>query len=52
MILVLKIQATVSTQVINEYVDKDVENERKRVLALLPKLKAAPVLLSELTKVK
>ncbi|XP_047638714.1 phospholipid-transporting ATPase ABCA3-like [Phacochoerus africanus] len=44
-------KATVSTQVINEYVDKDVENERKRVLALLPKLKAAPVLLSELTKI-
>uniref|UniRef100_A0A8C3VQ59 ABC transporter domain-containing protein n=1 Tax=Catagonus wagneri TaxID=51154 RepID=A0A8C3VQ59_9CETA len=44
-------KAIVSTQTTKEYVDKDVENERKRVLALLPKLKSAPVLLSELTKI-
>lgn len=38
--------------VINEYVDENVENERKQVLAQSPKLKNSPLLLKELVKVK
>lgn len=38
--------------VINEYVDENVENERKKVLAQSPKLKHSPLLLKELVKVK
>nr|XP_045377106.1 phospholipid-transporting ATPase ABCA3-like isoform X1 [Camelus bactrianus]XP_045377107.1 phospholipid-transporting ATPase ABCA3-like isoform X1 [Camelus bactrianus] len=44
-------KATVSTQVTKEYEDKDVEDERKRVLTLLTNLKRAPLLLNELTKI-
>lgn len=42
----------VSIQVINEFEDPDIENERKKVLALPPKLKNTPLLFKELTKVK
>nr|XP_031543140.1 LOW QUALITY PROTEIN: ATP-binding cassette sub-family A member 3-like [Vicugna pacos] len=44
-------KATVSTQVTKEYEDKDVEDERKRVLTLLTNLKRAPLLLNDLTKI-
>lgn len=38
--------------VVNEHVDENVENEREKVLAQLPKLKNSPLLLKELVKVK
>nr|XP_031327040.1 ATP-binding cassette sub-family A member 3-like [Camelus dromedarius] len=44
-------KATASIQVNKEYEDKDVEDERKRVLTLLPNLKRAPLLLNDLTKI-
>ncbi|XP_043771460.1 phospholipid-transporting ATPase ABCA3-like [Cervus elaphus] len=44
-------KATVSIQVIKEYGDKDVINERKRVQKLLPRLTAAPLLFNELSKI-
>lgn len=37
--------------VVNEYVDENVENERKKILAQPPKLKKCPLLLKELVKV-
>ncbi|CAI9172899.1 unnamed protein product [Rangifer tarandus platyrhynchus] len=40
-----------SIQVIKEYGDKDVINERKRVQKLLPRLMAAPLLFNKLTKI-
>uniref|UniRef100_A0A9L0K5G1 ABC transporter domain-containing protein n=1 Tax=Equus asinus TaxID=9793 RepID=A0A9L0K5G1_EQUAS len=43
--------AMVSIQVINEFEDPDIENERKKVLALPPKLKNTPLLFKELTKI-
>ncbi|XP_036316116.2 phospholipid-transporting ATPase ABCA3-like [Pipistrellus kuhlii] len=43
-------KAVVSTRVANEYVDKNVENERKKVLAQISKLKKSPLLLKELVK--
>uniref|UniRef100_A0A8C4KWK8 ABC transporter domain-containing protein n=1 Tax=Equus asinus TaxID=9793 RepID=A0A8C4KWK8_EQUAS len=44
-------KAMVSIQVINEFEDPDIENERKKVLALPPKLKNTPLLFKELTKI-
>nr|KAF6490070.1 hypothetical protein HJG59_010432 [Molossus molossus] len=44
-------KAIVSIQVNNEYIDENVENERKTVLAQPPKLKNSPVLLKELVKI-
>nr|XP_020764544.1 ATP-binding cassette sub-family A member 3-like isoform X4 [Odocoileus virginianus texanus] len=44
-------KATDSIQVIREYGDKDVINERKRVQKLLPRLMAAPLLFNKLTKI-
>ncbi|XP_070088304.1 phospholipid-transporting ATPase ABCA3-like isoform X19 [Equus przewalskii] len=44
-------KAMVSIQVINELEDPDIENERKKVLALPPKLKNTPLLFKELTKI-
>ncbi|XP_014652680.1 PREDICTED: ATP-binding cassette sub-family A member 3-like [Ceratotherium simum simum] len=44
-------KAIVPTRVIKEYENEDVEKERKRILALLPKLKNSPLLLKELTKI-
>lgn len=52
MILVLKIQGTVSTHMNKEYKEENVENERKKVQAQLPKLKNSPLVLKDLTKVK
>ncbi|XP_054570373.1 phospholipid-transporting ATPase ABCA3-like isoform X2 [Eptesicus fuscus] len=43
-------KAIVSTHVVNEHVDENVENERKKVLAQPPKLKKRPLLLKELVK--
>uniref|UniRef100_A0A9L0IJF8 ABC transporter domain-containing protein n=1 Tax=Equus asinus TaxID=9793 RepID=A0A9L0IJF8_EQUAS len=37
--------------IINEFEDPDIENERKKVLALPPKLKNTPLLFKELTKI-
>ncbi|XP_072798874.1 phospholipid-transporting ATPase ABCA3-like isoform X1 [Vicugna pacos] len=44
-------KATASIQVNKEYEDKDVEDERQRVLTLLTNLKRAPLLLNDLTKI-
>ncbi|XP_055264789.1 phospholipid-transporting ATPase ABCA3-like [Moschus berezovskii] len=44
-------KATDSIQVIKEYGDQEVIDERKRVQKLLPRLMAAPLLFHELTKI-
>lgn len=38
--------------VVNEYMDENVENEKKKILTQLPKVKKNPLLLKELVKVK
>lgn len=50
-ILVLKIQSTVSCQAIKDYEDDDVKNEENIALTLPPKLRNTPLVLKELTKV-